>query len=563
MLNEELVAKINEAGVEEARIRSVLTCEAEHGVCATCYGRDLAHGTPVSLGEAVGVIAAQSIGEPGTQLTMRTFHVGGTASRSAEQAHVEAKFAGNIRLDNAVVVADQTGVVVIINRHTEAVIEDAKGNERERHRIPYGARLRVQDGDTVKSGEILAEWDPYTMPLIAEVDGRVRYQDMVDGRTMREQTDEVTGLSNRVVTQLSETRKVALRPQLQLVDPMNPEGDPVILPRTNTPARYYLSPGAILNVEDGDEVRAGDVLARIPRETTKTKDITGGLPRVVELFEARKPKSLAFIAAEDGSVSFGKDIRGKRRVMITPDDGGEPLEYQIPKDSHIIVQEGDRVRRGERLMEGSPAPHDILAVLGVESLAKYLTDEVQEVYRLQGVKINDKHIEVIVRQMMRKVQIIDPGATNFIAAEQVEKRLLVEMNKALEAEGKPPATYEPVLLGITKASLQTESFISAASFQETTRVITEAALAGKIDWLLGLKENVILGRLLPAGTGFAKKMIPVQEVEAVAYAEEAVEGVREDLTDIIGQGVVADVEFEDAPEADDAAPQGGDEEEAA
>jgi len=344
---------------------------------------------------------------------------------------------------------------------------------------------------------------------------------------------------------------------------MTPEGDPVILPRTNTPARYYLSPGAILNVEDGDEVRAGDVLARIPRETTKTKDITGGLPRVVELFEARKPKSLAFIAAEDGSVSFGKDIRGKRRVMITPDDGGEPLEYQIPKDSHIIVQEGDRVRRGERLMEGSPAPHDILAVLGVESLAKYLTDEVQEVYRLQGVKINDKHIEVIVRQMMRKVQIIDPGATNFIAAEQVEKRLLVEMNKALEAEGKPPATYEPVLLGITKASLQTESFISAASFQETTRVITEAALAGKIDWLLGLKENVILGRLLPAGTGFAKKMIPVQEVEAVAYAEEAVEGVREDLTDIIGQGVVADVEFEDAPEADDAAPQGGDEEEAA
>jgi len=563
MLNEELVAKINEAGVEEARIRSVLTCEAEHGVCATCYGRDLAHGTPVSLGEAVGVIAAQSIGEPGTQLTMRTFHVGGTASRSAEQAHVEAKFAGNIRLDNAVVVADQTGVVVIINRHTEAVIEDAKGNERERHRIPYGARLRVQDGDTVKSGEILAEWDPYTMPLIAEVDGRVRYQDMVDGRTMREQTDEVTGLSNRVVTQLSETRKVALRPQLQLVDPMNPEGDPVILPRTNTPARYYLSPGAILNVEDGDEVRAGDVLARIPRETTKTKDITGGLPRVVELFEARKPKSLAFIAAEDGSVSFGKDIRGKRRVMITPDDGGEPLEYQIPKDSHIIVQEGDRVRRGERLMEGSPAPHDILAVLGVESLAKYLTDEVQEVYRLQGVKINDKHIEVIVRQMMRKVQIIDPGATNFIAAEQVEKRLLVEMNKALEAEGKPPATYEPVLLGITKASLQTESFISAASFQETTRVITEAALAGKIDWLLGLKENIILGRLLPAGTGFAKKMIPVQEVEAVAYAEEAVEGVREDLTDIIGQGVVADVEFEDAPEADDAAPQGGYEEEAA
>ncbi|MDQ6973213.1 MAG: DNA-directed RNA polymerase subunit beta', partial [Mariprofundaceae bacterium] len=300
MLNEELVAKLDEAAVEEARIRSVLTCEAEHGVCATCYGRDLAHGTPVSLGEAVGVIAAQSIGEPGTQLTMRTFHVGGTASRSAEQAQVEAKFPGTIRLDNEVAVIDESGFVVVINRHAEAVIEDAKGKERERHRIPYGARLRVQGGAKVKAGDILAEWDPYTMPLIAEVDGRVRYQDMVDGRTMREQTDEVTGLSNRVVTQLSETLKVALRPQVQLVDPKEPEGDPVIMPRTNTPARYYLSPGAILNVEDGDEVRAGTVLARIPRETTKTKDITGGLPRVVELFEARKPKSLAFIAAQDG-----------------------------------------------------------------------------------------------------------------------------------------------------------------------------------------------------------------------------------------------------------------------
>jgi len=540
MLNEELVAKLNEIGVEEARIRSVLTCEAEHGVCATCYGRDLAHGTPVSLGEAVGVIAAQSIGEPGTQLTMRTFHVGGTASRSAEQAHVEAKFAGAVRLDNAVIVQDETGIPVIINRHTEALIEDAKGNERERHRIPYGARLRIQDGDTVKAGAILAEWDPYTMPLIAEVDGRVRYQDMVDGRTMREQTDEVTGLSNRVVTQLSETRKVALRPQLQLVDPKNPDGDPIVMPRTNTPARYYLSPGAILNVEDGDEVRAGMVLARIPRETTKTKDITGGLPRVVELFEARKPKSLAFIAAVDGNISFGKDIRGKRRVLVNPDDGSDALEYQIPKDSHIIVQEGDRVRRGERLMEGSPAPHDILAVLGVEALAKYLTDEVQEVYRLQGVKINDKHIEVIVRQMMRKVQILDPGATTFIAGEQVEKRLLIEMNKALEAEGKPPASFEPVLLGITKASLQTESFISAASFQETTRVITEAALAGKVDWLTGLKENVILGRLLPAGTGFATRLVPKPEVEEVetVMIEEVVEA--------------AEVIIEDAPQGDEA-----------
>ncbi len=532
MLNEELVAKLDETGVEEARIRSVLTCESEHGVCATCYGRDLAHGAPVSLGEAVGVIAAQSIGEPGTQLTMRTFHVGGTASRSAEQAHVEAKFSGIVKLENEVFVEDQRGGVVIINRHTEAVIEDAKGKERERHRIPYGARLRVLHDANIKAGDILAEWDPYTMPLIAEVDGRIRYQDMVDGRTMREQTDEVTGLSNRVVTQLSETRKVALRPQVQLVDPKDPEGDPVVMPRTNTPARYYLSPGAILNVEDGDEVKAGDVLARIPRETTKTKDITGGLPRVVELFEARKPKHLAFIAAKDGSISFGKDIRGKRRVLVNPDDATDPIEYQIPKGSHIIVQEGDRVRRGERLMEGSPAPHDILSVLGIEALAKYLTDEVQEVYRLQGVKINDKHIEVIVRQMMRKVQVLDPGATRYIAGEQVERRILVGINKELEAAGKPPATFEPVLLGITKASLQTESFISAASFQETTRVITEAALAGKVDWLKGLKENVILGRLIPAGTGFAASHAPEPASEAATK-------------------VVADVAEEVAPQGDE------------
>jgi len=512
MLNEELVAKLDDADVESVRIRSVLTCEASHGVCAACYGRDLAHGTPVSLGEAVGVIAAQSIGEPGTQLTMRTFHVGGTASRSAEAAHVEAKFAGILKLENEVTVQDRDGIAVVINRHAEALIEDANGGERERHKIPYGAGLRVKAGDKVKSGQILAEWDPYTMPLIAEVDGRVRYEDVVDGRTMREHTDEVTGLSNRVITQMSETRKVALRPQLQLVDPKDPEGDPVMMPRTNTPARYFLSPGAILNVEENEEVKAGEVLARIPRETTKTKDITGGLPRVVELFEARKPKSLAFIAARDGSISFGKDIRGKRRVLVNPDDGSDPIEYQVPKGSHIIVQEGDRVRKGERLMEGSPAPHDILSVLGIEALAKYLTDEVQEVYRLQGVKINDKHIEVIVRQMMRKVQITDPGNSNFIAGEQAERREVVEMNRKLEAEGKPPATFEPVLLGITKSSLSTDSFISAASFQETTRVITEAALAGKVDWLKGLKENVVLGRLLPAGTGFASRLVPQPEI---------------------------------------------------
>jgi len=521
MINEELVEKIDDAGIEQLRIRSVLTCESEEGVCAACYGRDLGHGSPVSIGEAVGVIAAQSIGEPGTQLTMRTFHVGGTASRSAEQAHVESRFNGVASLEHEVVVRDSEGNDIIINRHTEVVVADGKGKEMERHRIPYGARLRIQSGDKVKTGQMLAEWDPYTMPLIAEVDGKVRYVDLEDGRTMREQTDEVTGLSSRVVIQVSETRKEALRPQMQLVDPKDPTADPIIIPRTNVPARYFLSPGAILNREDGDEVRAGDVLARLPRETSKTKDITGGLPRVVELFEARKPKNLAFIAAADGVISFGKDIRGKRRVYVEPDNGSEPIEYQIPKGSHLTVQEGDRVRRGERLMEGSPAPQDILKVLGVEALANYLTDEVQEVYRLQGVKINDKHIEVIVRQMMRKVQIIEPGNSTFVAGEQVTRKAVMSQNRDLIAAGKAPASFEPILLGITKSSLNTESFISAASFQETTRVITEAALAGRVDWLTGLKENVILGRLLPAGTGLATRMAPKPEGEEIAVEAES------------------------------------------
>ncbi len=520
MVNEELADKIEEAGVESLRIRSVLTCEAEEGICATCYGRDLAHGAPVSIGEAVGVIAAQSIGEPGTQLTMRTFHVGGTASRSAEQAHVESKFTGTAKVLQAVQVRDSNGADIVINRHAEIVIADKGGKDLERHRVPYGARLMVKDGDKVKAGQKLAEWDPYTMPLIAEVDGKIRYVDLEDGRTMREETDDVTGLSNRVVIQQTDTRRETLRSQIQLIDPKNPEGEPITLPRTHAPARYFLSPGAILNVDNGDDVKAGDVLARIPREAGKTKDITGGLPRVVELFEARKPKNLAFIAPKDGTIGFGKDIRGKRRVIIEPDDGSDGIEFQVPKGSHITVQEGDRVRKGDRLMEGSPAPHDILSVLGVEALAKYLTDEVQEVYRLQGVKINDKHIEVIVRQMMRKVQIIEPGSSNYVAGEQVERRQALAVNRDLEAEGKVPASFEPVLLGITKSSLNTESFISAASFQETTRVITEAALAGKVDWLHGLKENVILGRLLPAGTGLAARLAPKPEVEQEVVSEE-------------------------------------------
>jgi DNA-directed RNA polymerase subunit beta' len=519
MINEELADKIEEAAIESLRIRSVLTCEAEEGICATCYGRDLAHGSPVSIGEAVGVIAAQSIGEPGTQLTMRTFHVGGTASRSAEQAHVESKFTGTAKVIQAVLVRDSNDADIVINRHTEVLIADKGGKELERHRVPYGAKLMVKNDEQVKSGQKLAEWDPYTMPLIAEVNGLIRYVDLEDGSTMREETDDVTGLSNRVVTQQSDTRRAPLRPQIQLVDPKEPQGDPITLPRTQAPARYFLSPGAILNIESGDTVQAGDVLARIPREAGKTKDITGGLPRVVELFEARKPKNLAFISPKEGTISFGKDIRGKRRVIVDPDDGSDGIEFQIPKGSHITVQEGDRVRKGDRLMEGSPAPHDILSVLGVEALAKYLTDEVQEVYRLQGVKINDKHIEVIVRQMMRRVQVTEPGSSMYVAGEQVERRQALAVNRDLEAGGKVPASFEPVLLGITKSSLNTESFISAASFQETTRVITEAALAGKVDWLTGLKENVILGRLLPAGTGLAARMAPLPEAEQ-AEAEE-------------------------------------------
>jgi DNA-directed RNA polymerase subunit beta' len=522
MVNEELAEKIEMAEVETVRIRSVLTCEAEEGVCANCYGRDLAHGTPVSIGEAVGVIAAQSIGEPGTQLTMRTFHVGGTASRSAEQAHIEAKFGGLARIDNGITVTDTYGAEIVINRHTEVVITDKKGKELERHRVPYGAHLMVEDKAKTKAGQKLADWDPYTMPLIAETDGKIRFVDLEEGITMREQSDEVTGLSNRVVIQQLDTRKDSLRPQIHLVDPKDPEGDPIILVRTNSPARYFLSPGAILNVENTADVKAGEVLARIPREAGKTKDITGGLPRVVELFEARKPKNLAFIAGSDGVISFGKDIRGKRRVYVEPADGSDQLEYQIPKGSQILVQEGDRVRRGERLMEGSPAPQDILKVMGVEALSNYLTDEIQEVYRLQGVKINDKHIEVIARQMMRKVQIIDPGSSTYVAGEQPVRKHVLANNRKLVAAGKAPATFEPILLGITKSSLNTESFISAASFQETTRVITEAALAGKVDWLTGLKENVILGRLLPAGTGLATRMAPKPEAEE-EIAEEIIE----------------------------------------
>jgi DNA-directed RNA polymerase subunit beta' len=479
------------------KIRSVLTCEAKVGICGACYGRDLARGTPVNIGEAVGVIAAQSIGEPGTQLTMRTFHIGGAAQRGAEQSSVEASHEGTISIKNKAVVVNSQNMPVVMARNCEIVLADDKGRERARFRVPYGARLLVEDNATVTRNQKLAEWDPYTLPIITELAGTVEYLDLLDGVTLVERVDEVTGLTSKVVVDYKQGAKsVDLRPRLQLKDS---DGQVIRLPN-NTDARYFLSPDSILSVENGAQVAAGDVLARIPREGSKTRDITGGLPRVAELFEARRPKDHAVIAETDGRVEFGKDYKAKRRIIVKNDETGEETEYLIPKGKHVSVQEGDFVRRGDPLVDGPRVPHDILKVLGVEALSDYLVNEIQDVYRLQGVKINDKHIEVIVRQMLQKVEILDPGDTTFLAGEQVDR---VEFDRELAKLGKDdrPAVAMPVLQGITKASLQTQSFISAASFQETTRVLTDAATQGKVDTLMGLKENVIVGRLIPAGTG--------------------------------------------------------------
>ena len=496
-IDENLVRKIEDAGLEKVKIRSVLTCQSKRGVCVECYGRDLARGRKVNLGEAVGVIAAQSIGEPGTQLTMRTFHIGGTASRRAEQTTLEARNDGTVRFLNLQTVRNRDGQLVAMNRNGALAIVDDAGRERERYSVIYGAKLQVEDGQAVKGGQLLAEWDPYTVPILTEVSGVVKFGDIVEGVTMQEQLDEVTGLSRKVIV---ESRDADVRPRISIKDE---EERTKNLPGSESKARYILPVGANIIVAEGDVVYAGDVLAKIPRETTKTKDITGGLPRVAELFEARKPKEFAVISEIDGVVSFGKDTKGKRKVIITP-EVGEPKEYLIPKGKHISVHEGDHVRAGEALMDGSANPHDILNVRGDKELAKYLVDEVQEVYRLQGVKINDKHIEVIVRQMLRRVRIKEPGDTNFLPGEQVERWVFQEENERVLAEGKQPAIGEPLLLGITKASLSTESFISAASFQETTKVLTQAAISGKTDYLRGLKENVIMGRLIPAGTGFMR-----------------------------------------------------------
>ena len=497
LIEETQAEVIERAGVEAVKIRSVLTCEAAVGVCAHCYGRDLARGTPVNIGEAVGVIAAQSIGEPGTQLTMRTFHIGGAAQRGAEVSNVEASHDGTIVIKNRVVVENSAKIQVVMSRNCEIVLADDKGRERARFRVPYGARLLADDGQTVKRGDKLAEWDPYTLPIITERAGTVEYLDMLDGVTIVEKVDEVTGLTSRVVVDYKQQAKgVDLRPRLQLKDE---KGEVLKLPN-GAEARYFLNPDSILSVENGAVVHAGDVLARIPREGSKTRDITGGLPRVAELFEARRPKDNAVIAETDGRVEFGKDYKAKRRIIVKNDETGEETEYLITKGKHVSVQEGDFVRRGDPLVDGPRVPHDILKVLGVEALSDYLVNEIQDVYRLQGVKINDKHIEVIVRQMLQKVEITEPGDTTFLTGEQVDRVEFDHENGKLQKDDRP-AVATPVLQGITKASLQTHSFISAASFQETTRVLTEAATAGKVDTLNGLKENVIVGRLIPAGTG--------------------------------------------------------------
>ncbi|MDO3379069.1 DNA-directed RNA polymerase subunit beta' [Geoalkalibacter halelectricus] len=495
-IDESLVEKVEASGLERIKIRSVLTCQSRRGICALCYGRDLARGHMVNLGEAIGVIAAQSIGEPGTQLTMRTFHVGGTASRRAEQTTLEARFEGTLRYIKLSTVVDEQGHHVVMNRNGEIAVVDETGRERERYGVVYGAKLPIADGGEVKPGSLLAEWDPYTIPVLTEIGGRVRFGDLIEGVTMEEQLDEVTGLSRKVVIESKDPDK---RPRITLKDE---SGKTIKLPN-GAPARYMLPVGANITVSDDALAKAGGVLAKIPRETTKTKDITGGLPRVAELFEARKPKEFAVIAEIDGIVSFGKDSKGKRKVIVTP-EFGEPKEYLIPKGKHISVHEGDHVRAGELLMDGSSNPHDILRVLGEKELAKYLVDEVQEVYRLQGVKINDKHIETIVRQMLKRIRIKEVGDTKFLLDDQVDRYEFEEENNRALAEGKQPAVGEPLMLGITKASLSTESFISAASFQETTKVLTQAAIEGKIDFLRGLKENVIMGRLIPAGTGVSK-----------------------------------------------------------
>jgi DNA-directed RNA polymerase subunit beta' len=503
LLGEDEVEQIEAQGIDEVKVRTPLTCDTRYGLCAKCYGRDLGRGHVVNVGEAIGVIAAQSIGEPGTQLTMRTFHIGGAASRTAAASQLESKSAGTVRFSLAMrYVTNAKGELVVIARSGEVMIHDDNGRERERHKVPYGATMLVKDGEQVKAGKVLATWDATSRPIITEYAGRVKFENVEEGVTVAKQVDEVTGLSTLVVIdpkrRAGATAK-GVRPQVKL---LNERGDEVKLAGSDQPVNITFQLGSIITVKDAQDVAVGEVLARIPQETSKTRDITGGLPRVAELFEARSPKDAGLLAEVTGTVSFGKDTKGKQRLVITDLDG-VAHEYLIPKDKHVTAHDGQVVNKGETIVDGPADPHDILRLLGVEALARYITDEVQDVYRLQGVKINDKHIEVIVRQMLRRLQVLDAGDTRFIPGEQVERSELLDENDRVVKDGKKPATYEHMLLGITKASLSTDSFISAASFQETTRVLTEAAIMGKRDELRGLKENVIVGRLIPAGTGLA------------------------------------------------------------
>jgi DNA-directed RNA polymerase subunit beta' len=530
LLDEEVVDAIEAAGIDEVKVRTPLTCETRYGLCAKCYGRDLGRGTPINVGEAVGVIAAQSIGEPGTQLTMRTFHIGGAASRTAVASQVESKSNGVLRYSTGMrYVTNSRNELVAISRNGEVVIQDDNGRERERHKVPYGANLMVRDGDVVKAGQVLGTWDPHTRPIVTEYAGRIKFENVEEGVTVAKQVDEVTGLATLVVVDPKRRGSVqakGLRPQVKLLDA---QGHEIKMAGSDQPVNITFQIGSIITVRDGQEVGVGEVLARIPQETSKTRDITGGLPRVAELFEARSPKDAGMLAEVTGTVSFGKDTKGKQRLVITDLDG-VAHEFLIAKDKHVMAHDGQVVNKGESIVDGPADPHDILRLLGVEELARYICNEVQDVYRLQGVKINDKHIEVIVRQMLRRVTIAEPGDTRFITGEQLERADVLQENENVEAEGKQPAIYDYMLLGITKASLSTDSFISAASFQETTRVLTEAAIMGKRDELRGLKENVIVGRLIPAGTGLAyhkirrKQGTGAELDESLAITEEVASG---------------------------------------
>ncbi|MGD8630920.1 MAG: DNA-directed RNA polymerase subunit beta', partial [Gammaproteobacteria bacterium] len=537
LLDEDGVDRLEAMGVDEIKVRSPITCDNRYGVCAACYGRDLARGHMVNAGESIGVIAAQSIGEPGTQLTMRTFHIGGAASRAATVNSVEVKGGGTVRLHNIKTVSDRNGNLVAVSRSGEIGVVDEYGRERERYKVPYGSVISAADGDKVEGGSVIATWDPHTHPIVTEVEGIAKFSDFIEGVTVRETTDEITGLTSLVVTDPKSRGSTGkdLRPMVKLVDT---GGKPLKLAGTDIDAQYFLPADAIVGLNDGATVSVGDVIARIPQESSKTRDITGGLPRVADLFEARKPKDPAILAEISGTVGFGKDTKGKQRVIIT-DSSGDTHEELIPKWRHVTVFEGEHIEKGETLVDGEPNSHDILRLLGTSTMAEYLVKEIQDVYRLQGVKINDKHIEVILRQMLRKVEILETNDSRFLRGEQIEKSRVLEEAEQLEKSGKEPAVWMPLLLGITKASLATESFISAASFQETTRVLTEASVRGSRDGLRGLKENVIVGRLIPAGTGLAyheerrrqREVIPMDIAEEMAAVDAPENDQPEDIAE--------------------------------